>query len=155
MSRPPTATERRGAAPATAGCCRPGAGAAAVLAPIGPLLIVLVYSFLTPGQYGNVVWEFSLGRLGRHPVQRDIFDGTLTAGRRASDDLLAVGEAVAADHAITFAWAFRPPGSSPRGPRAQRAMWLFLITIPFWTNLLIRTFAINEVIRNEGLMNTS
>jgi spermidine/putrescine transport system permease protein len=32
-------------------------------------------------------------------------------------------------------------------------MWLFLITIPFWTNLLIRTFAINEVIRNEGLLN--
>jgi spermidine/putrescine transport system permease protein len=33
-------------------------------------------------------------------------------------------------------------------------MWLFLITIPFWTNLLIRTFAISEVIRNEGLLNT-
>ncbi len=33
-------------------------------------------------------------------------------------------------------------------------MWLFLITIPFWTNLLIRTFAINEVIRNEGLVNS-
>ena len=32
-------------------------------------------------------------------------------------------------------------------------MWLFLITIPFWTNLLIRTFAINEIIRNEGLLN--
>ncbi|MGA6926500.1 MAG: ABC transporter permease, partial [Desulfosarcina sp.] len=30
---------------------------------------------------------------------------------------------------------------------------LFLITVPFWTNLLIRTFAILEVIRNEGLIN--
>ncbi|MGA1685147.1 MAG: ABC transporter permease, partial [Gemmobacter sp.] len=29
------------------------------------------------------------------------------------------------------------------------------ITIPFWTNLLIRTFAINEVIRAEGLLNTT
>jgi spermidine/putrescine transport system permease protein len=37
---------------------------------------------------------------------------------------------------------------------AQRAMWLFLITIPFWTNLLIRTFAIMEVIRNEGILNS-
>jgi len=36
----------------------------------------------------------------------------------------------------------------------QRPFWLFLITIPFWTNLLIRTFAINEVIRNEGLINS-
>ena len=37
---------------------------------------------------------------------------------------------------------------------AQRDIWLFLITIPFWTNLLIRTFAIQEVIRNEGIINT-
>jgi spermidine/putrescine transport system permease protein len=35
-----------------------------------------------------------------------------------------------------------------------RALWLFLITIPFWTNLLIRTFAIMEVIRNEGIVNS-
>jgi len=37
----------------------------------------------------------------------------------------------------------------------KKALWLFLITIPFWTNLLIRTFAINEVIRAEGLLNTA
>ena len=39
-------------------------------------------------------------------------------------------------------------------PQEQRNLWLFLITIPFWTNLLIRTFAIMEVIRNKGLINT-
>jgi spermidine/putrescine transport system permease protein len=39
-------------------------------------------------------------------------------------------------------------------PPKERALWLFLITIPFWTNLLIRTYAINEVLRKEGLMNT-
>ena len=38
-------------------------------------------------------------------------------------------------------------------PRQSRNFWLFLITIPFWTNLLIRTFAILEVIRNKGLVN--
>jgi spermidine/putrescine transport system permease protein len=49
---------------------------------------------------------------------------------------------------LPTAWfiATRPPKS--------RALWLFLITIPFWTNLLIRTYAINEVIRPEGLINT-
>jgi spermidine/putrescine transport system permease protein len=36
----------------------------------------------------------------------------------------------------------------------MRTLLLFLITIPFWTNLLIRTFAINQIIRNEGLLNT-
>ena len=35
-----------------------------------------------------------------------------------------------------------------------RPVFLFLVTIPFWTNLLIRTFAIMEVIRNEGVVNT-
>src|SRR5690606_17232162 len=39
-------------------------------------------------------------------------------------------------------------------PQRTRAIWLFLITIPFWTNLLIRTFAVQEVIRNEGVLNT-
>ena len=37
----------------------------------------------------------------------------------------------------------------------RKSLWLFLITIPFWTNLLIRTFAIMEVIRNQGLLNTA
>jgi spermidine/putrescine transport system permease protein len=40
-------------------------------------------------------------------------------------------------------------------PEGTRNAWLFLITIPFWTNLLIRTFAIMEVIRNEGVINTA
>ena len=40
-------------------------------------------------------------------------------------------------------------------PPATRNVWLFLITIPFWTNLLIRTFAILELIRNKGVINNS
>jgi spermidine/putrescine transport system permease protein len=40
-------------------------------------------------------------------------------------------------------------------PPKTRNIWLFLITIPFWTNLLIRTFAILELIRNKGVVNNS
>src|SRR5690606_27365212 len=36
-----------------------------------------------------------------------------------------------------------------------REVWVFLVTIPFWTNLLIRTFAMQQVLRNEGLVNTA
>ncbi|MBC7180485.1 MAG: ABC transporter permease, partial [Roseovarius sp.] len=39
-------------------------------------------------------------------------------------------------------------------PVNRRMVWLFLITVPFWTNLLIRTFAIQELIRNTGTVNT-
>jgi spermidine/putrescine transport system permease protein len=103
------------------------------LAATGPLLIVLVYSFLTPGKYGNVEWAFSLDGWVGILFTRDIFDGTLGL----------------ADAHLTIFWriATRPPKA--------RALWLFLITIPFWTNLLIRTFAINEVIRNEGIVNSA
>ena len=40
-------------------------------------------------------------------------------------------------------------------PKKQRDMWMLLIIIPFWTNLLIRTFAILELIRNEGVINSA
>ena len=44
----------------------------------GPLLIVLVYSFLTPGPYGDVQWLFSLNGWISVFLERDIFDNTLS-----------------------------------------------------------------------------
>jgi spermidine/putrescine transport system permease protein len=38
-------------------------------------------------------------------------------------------------------------------PARTRELWLFLVTVPFWTNLLIRTFAIQELIRADGTIN--
>ena len=40
-------------------------------------------------------------------------------------------------------------------PPAQRNCWVLLITIPFWSNLLVRTLAIMFIIRDEGLINDS
>ncbi|QYK43230.1 MAG: ABC transporter permease [Paracoccaceae bacterium] len=120
----------------------------------GPLLIVLVYSFLAPGTYGNVVWEFSWDGWVSILYTRDIFDGTL---KLADAHLTIFWRSVKLSlmtTLITFAVGFPTAWFIATRPPQQRAMWLFLITIPFWTNLLIRTFAINEVIRNEGLMNT-
>ncbi|MBK6467412.1 MAG: ABC transporter permease [Rhodobacter sp.] len=123
------------------------------VAAAGPLLIMLVYSFLTPGQYGNVVGEFS-------------WDGWV--GILWSQDIFS-GEWVLADAHMTIFWrslslsmmttlftfvvGFPTAWFIATRPASQRAMWLFLITIPFWTNLLIRTYAINEVLRKEGLVN--
>jgi spermidine/putrescine transport system permease protein len=120
----------------------------------GPLLIVLVYSFLTPGKYGNVVWEFSTDAWLGILYTRDIFDGTL---KLADAHLSIFWRSVKLSIFTTiFAFVFGFPTAwyiATRGPRARTAL-LFLITIPFWTNLLIRTFAINQIIRNEGLLNT-
>lgn len=124
------------------------------VAAAGPLLIMLVYSFLTPGRYGNVVWEFSTEAWVGTVLSRDIFDGTLHLADAhltifwRSVRLALITTLVAFAVGLPTAWfiATRPP--------RLRAALLFLITIPFWTNLLIRTFAINQIIRNEGVLNT-
>ena len=125
-----------------------------MLAAIGPLTIMLVYSFLTPGDYGNVVWKFSTDGWTKILVDRDIFDDRL---KFADAHLTIFWRSIKLSlvtTVLTFAVGFPTAWFiATRDPRS-RALWLFLITIPFWTNLLIRTFAINQVIRNEGLLNT-
>ncbi|MCU0802974.1 MAG: ABC transporter permease, partial [Rhodobacteraceae bacterium] len=47
------------------------------LAASGPLIVMFVYAFLTPGEYGNVVWDFSLDGWVSILFSRDIFTGEL------------------------------------------------------------------------------
>lgn len=120
----------------------------------GPLLIVLVYSFLTADDTGNVIWRFSIDGWRQVLFSFDIFDETW---QLADAHLAILWRSVwlsLLTTLITFAVGFPTAWFIATRPPAARAFWLFLITIPFWTNLLIRTFAINEVIRNEGLLNT-
>lgn len=120
---------------------------------IGPLLIVLVYSFMTPGDYSGVQRPFTTQAWEQVFLTRDIFDDTLGWADAHMTIFWRSVKLSVLTAVITFllglptAWfiATRPPD--------RRALWLFLITIPFWTNLLIRTIAINEIIRNEGLLN--
>lgn len=125
-----------------------------LFAAIGPLGIVLVYSFLTPGDYGNVIWKFSTEGWQSVLVERDIFDDTL----KLADAHLAIFwrsvKLSLITTALTFLAGFPTAWFIATREARSRMLWLFLITIPFWTNLLIRTFAINQVIRNEGILNT-
>ena len=127
-----------------------------VLAASGPLLIVLVYSFLSPGTLGGVSWEFTTDAWFRVFRSRDIFDPEIVTWNAAhltifwrSIWLSLQTTLICAILGFPTAWfiATRPPH--------QRALWLFLITIPFWTNLLIRTFAIQEMIRGTGTLNSA
>jgi spermidine/putrescine transport system permease protein len=119
----------------------------------GPLLIVLVYSFISSGEYGGVVWKFSTDAWFNVVFHRDIFDGTLAL---ADAHLIILWRSIKLSFfttVTTLAIGFPTAYFIATRPRKTRNIWLFLITIPFWTNLLIRTFAILEVIRNEGLIN--
>ena len=124
-----------------------------LLAATGPLLIVLIYSFLTPGDYGDVKWLFSTDAWVNVLFQRDIFDDTLSlADAHISIFLRSINLSVMTTIA-TVIFGFPTAWFIATRPARTRELWLFLITIPFWTNILIRTFAMLEVIRNEGLVN--
>jgi len=88
-------------------------------------------------------------------LERDIFDDSLSF---ADAHLTIFWRSISLSlvtTVLTFLAGFPTAWFIATRPTAQRAFWLFMITIPFWTNLLVRTFAINQVIRNEGVMNTA
>ena len=121
---------------------------------VGPLVIVVIYSFLAPGSYGDVKWEFSTEGWFNVLFTRDIFDDTVSL----ADAHFSIfwRSAKLAFATTIFCLIFGFPTAyfiATRAPH-NRSLWLFLITIPFWTNMLIRTFAIQEVIRSEGIVNT-
>ena len=119
----------------------------------GPLLIVVAYSFLTPGPYGDVVWVPSIEGWINVALQQDIFDGSLSlADAHVSIFIRSVVLSLATT-LLTLAIGFPTAYFIATRREITRELWLLLITIPFWTNLLIRTFAILEIIRNEGLIN--
>ena len=123
-------------------------------AAIGPLIIMLVYSFLTPGSSGNVEWQFSTNGWTGIVYAKDIFDETYKLVDSHMTIFWRSIKLSLITTVLTFLVGFPTAWFIATQPPKARAFWLFLITIPFWTNLLVRTFAVNQIIRNEGLLNT-
>ena len=124
-----------------------------LLAASGPLLVMLVYSFLSPGTYGGVVYQFSIDGWINVIMVRDIFDDVM---KFADAHLSVFWRSIKLSTLTTITCVlvgFPTAYFIATRPRESRNFWLFLITIPFWTNLLIRTFAIMELIRNNGVVN--
>lgn len=119
-----------------------------------PLCLILVYSFLVPGTYGGVVWEISLDAYIQFLFERDIFDGTLAFNTSylqiGARSVILAGLAVVGCLLIGFPTAYfiatRPPG--------LRNVLIFLVTVPFWTNLLVRTFSMMLILRDQGPLNS-
>ncbi len=127
-----------------------------LVAAIGPLFVVLAYSFMAKGDYGDVKFgQFSLDGWLNVLFERDIFDDTLGI----NDAHLAIFwrsvKLSLTTTVLTLIFGFPTAYFIATRSERYRDLWLFLITIPFWTNLLIRTFAMQEVIRNEGVINSA
>jgi len=118
-----------------------------------PLAIMVIYSFLEAGEYGGVVWNFSTEAYVSFLFQRDIFDGHLIF---SPDYLIIFIRSILfalATTVICLALGFPTAYFMATRPVHQRTLWVFLITIPFWSNLLVRTLAVMLIIRDEGLIN--
>ena len=119
-----------------------------------PVALMAVYSLLTKEMRGGVIWEFSLAAYDQFFVNRGLFGDEPAAlewtyitvfGR----SIVQAGIATVLCLLIGFptAWfiATRPPET--------RGIWLFLITVPYWVNLLIRTVSLRFLIRENGPLN--
>ena len=119
-----------------------------------PVGMMLIYSFLTKEFRGGVVWEFSLaaydqfffdrGLFGDEPAKIEwtyitIFWRSIWQAGLATFFCLIIG--------FPTAWFI-----ATRTGR-NKSIWLFLITIPYWVNLLIRTISMKFLIRDTGPLN--
>ena len=118
-----------------------------------PLGVVLIYSFLTPGDFGNVKWIFSTHGWFSVLFERDIFDDTVSLSDANLGILFRSIILSLVTTLITLIFGVPTAWFIATRPVTQRNFWLFLITIPFWTNLLVRTIAVQEMIRSEGVFN--
>ena len=119
-----------------------------------PVLLMAVYSFLTKEFRGGVDWTFSLAAYDQFFVTRGLFGDEpaqmewtyiLIFWRSLWQALLATALCLAIGFPTAWFIATQPPRS--------RTIWLFLVTIPYWVNLLIRTVSLKFLIRDNGPLN--
>jgi spermidine/putrescine transport system permease protein len=118
-----------------------------------PLCLALIYSFLEPDTYGGVRWIFSTEAYVQFLFESDIFDETLTFTTAYLQIFWRSIQLAAYSTLASLLIGFPTAYFMATRPERQRDFWIFLITIPFWTNLLIRTFAMQLIVRDEGVVN--
>ena len=118
-----------------------------------PLLVIVVYSVLAPGTYGGVEWKLSADAYTSFFFNKDIFDGSLTFTTDYLQIYLRSLLFASITTAVCLLLGFPTAYYMATRPPAQRNLWVLLITIPFWSNLLVRTLAVMLIIRDEGFIN--
>lgn len=107
-----------------------------------PLVSVLIISFLTRGQGGTVAPPFTTENY------QDVFSGTYFPVVLRSVWIALITTLICL--LIGYPLAFY---ISTRKNNLTRQFALFLVILPFWTNFLVRTYAIQTLIGQEGFIN--
>ena len=119
-----------------------------------PVALMAVYSFLTKEMRGGVIWEFSLAAYDQFFINRGLFGDEPPTLEWTYINVFA-RSIIQAATATTLCLAIGFPTAwfiATRAP-ATRGVWLFLITVPYWVNLLIRTVSLRFLIRENGPLN--
>lgn len=119
---------------------------------IVPLALIVVYSFLKAGPYGGIVWEFSWDGYIQTLFEKD-FDGHLVFSTANLEVFLRSVKLAGTCTLLCVLLGFPVAYHMATRPPEKRNLWILLVTIPFWTNLLIRTYAWMLVLRTDGLLN--
>ena len=121
---------------------------------IGPLLVMAVVSLMESNVYGGVHFKFSLSGYRQILFDTNLFDEIefnpaylIIIGRAFMLALVATFISLL----IGFPAAYFISRQSDR----VKNILIFLVTIPFWTNLLIRTFAWIIILGKGGVIESS
>lgn len=119
----------------------PGIYAALLLA--APLGLLFIYSFLTDG-YLTIIWDFTFQNYidaWSDPQVRQLMLRSLWVAMSVTAATVLLAFPVA--YFVSF--HLRPE---------RKSLWLFLITIPFWTSYLIRVFLWKVILDFGGVLNS-
>jgi len=118
---------------------------------LGPMLILFIFSFLEPGIYGGVEWNFyhdNYGRiLGWADGEFEDFDIIYTIIFLRSLRLALI--TVLINLLICYPAALWISNLNPK----LRNFFIFLITLPFFASLVVRLFAWMIILKPSGILN--
>lgn len=117
-----------------------------------PLCIIAVFSLLSPGLYGGVEWTFYHWNYGR------IFgwaDGIMEVYEPVYLQILLRSLGFAAlTVLLTLILCYPVAFWVSRLPDRWRLVFMFLITLPFFSSLIVRLYAWLLILKPSGLLNT-
>lgn len=116
-----------------------------------PLGLMLVYSFLQRATYGGVIWELSFQSYIQFLFDRDLDDSLIFNDAYLQIYFRSFGLA-AITTVLCALIGFPTALYMAQQSKSRRDLLIFLVTIPFWTNLLVRTYAWILLLRREGLV---
>jgi len=119
---------------------------------IVPIFIVVGYSLMQANPYGGVNPHFSVDAYVSLLFERQLDDSLAFADSYLMIALRSIGIA-AATTVITLLVGFPVAVWLAMQPAHRRGLLIFLITVPFWANLLIRTYAWILLLRGTGVVN--